>query len=122
MKRMRGSYPGGPRHGVRPEQDAGAAPVRPLESMEQREGRLGSGFLRRQGSRRSRRIRGGILVAIAVAALVGLQLGLYSHRTSEEITGQRTEADRESNLSDETNRVLLELWRMEEAEKRVTPP
>jgi hypothetical protein len=64
------------------------------------------------------------MLALALAGGLGLYLGYNSHQSSQDITNARY-ATRQSPLFDasqETNRVLLDLWRMEDVEKQPTPP
>ena len=124
MTRIRGSYPGGPRRGaevVGQERAEGAARVGRVEELEDR---LGRASLRREQRRRARRVWSGLAIALALAGGVGLYLGYRTHQSSEELTDARNAVRQRSRLdaSSEVNRVLLELWKMEDVEKQVTPP
>jgi hypothetical protein len=72
---------------------------------------------RRRRARNVRLIWGFILSLVAAGGL-GLALGLESHATPEELAapaqGPRGPLDRE--ISEQVNRTLLELWRMEDVE------
>jgi hypothetical protein len=125
MARIRGSYPGGPSR----DDDASAAPgegaaaTPGLRRVERIEARLGRRSRARAKRERARRIWSGLAVAVAVAVGMGLYLGARSHRTSEQLTDERNQQrELEQTLTRETNRVLLELWKMEEVEKQATPP
>jgi hypothetical protein len=124
VARIRGSYPGGPRR-----EDASAGPTdrsgARLERVEDIETRMGRSSKARERRRRARRVWSGFVVAIALAGGVGLYLGFTAHRSSEQLTDARqgsARAQRDSEIARETNRVLMELWRMEDVEKQPTPP
>ena len=123
MTRIRGSYPGGPRRGadaVGEERPEGAPRIGRVEQLEERLERASRREVRRH---RTRRVWSGLALALALAGGAGLYLGYRSHRSSEDITDARNaRRQRPFDASQETNRVLLELWRMEDVEKQVTPP
>jgi len=122
MTRIRGSYPGGPKREGAPDADAVGSAAR-LDRIEDVEERLGRRSRAREQRRRARRIWSGLVMAVALAAGTGLYLGLRSHRTSEQLTDDRNDVrERDLDITRETNRVLLELWRMEDVEKQATPP
>ena len=124
MTRIRGSYPGGPRRGtdaVGEERAEGAPRIGRVEQLEERLERASRGRVHRQ---RSRRRWKGLALALLVGGGIGLFLGYRSHQSSEDITDARN-ATRQRPMFDqtqETNRVLLELWRMEDVEKQPAPP
>jgi hypothetical protein len=121
MARIRGNYPGGPRRD-RGDAEEGASPPR-LERIEDIESRVGRKSRAHAERRRSRRVWSGFVVAVILAAGIGLYVGMVTHRTSEEITEERNDQrELQQDITRETNRVLLELWRMEDVEKQATPP
>ena len=62
-------------------------------------------------------------MTLALAGGTGLYLGYRAHRSSEQLTDERNAArGQQFDITRETNRVLMELWRMEDAEKRTIPP
>lgn len=114
MDRISGSYPGGPRRqdGSEPRERAD------LERVEEFEERRSRASLQRKRERRVRRLRIGFLVALLTSAGIGLTLGLMSHRTSEELVQEREQdRTRDFDPSQEVNRMLLELWKMEDMER-----
>ena len=118
MTRIRGSYPGGPRRAG--SDGSGEAPRSArLESAEEIDARHGRAALERRKRRRERRALFILAAAVLSAGGAGLYLGFRSHRSSEQLTDER-EAERSGSLNDqitqETNRMLMELWRMEDVE------
>jgi hypothetical protein len=126
MTGMRGAYPGGPkREGSDPSAPGDQAP-RPhrLETVEEIEERRGRASLFLTQQRRARRVWVGLLVALLVAGGTGFVLGIRAHRTSEEMAAARN-APKPAGAFDpsfETNRMLQQLWKMEENEYGVRPP
>lgn len=54
---------------------------------------------------------------VVAAFAAGLALGLASHTTADAITAEQQAARiRDLGISSEVNRVLLELWKMEDVE------
>ena len=123
MARSRSRYPGGPRREGASDAQAGAGSTPRLHTVGELEAGRGRRSRARERRRRVRRVWSGLVLAVTVSAGVGLFLGLRSHRTSEQITDERNDTRaQQQELTRETNRVLLELWRMEDVEKRATPP
>ena len=123
MARIRGSYPGGPRREGAEDPRSGETPR--LHTVQELEAGRGRRSRAREQRRRARRVWSGLVVALAASAGVGVFLGLRSHRTSEQLTEERNETreqQQQQDITRETNRVLLELWRMEDVEKQATPP
>jgi hypothetical protein len=119
MGQIRGSYPGGPRREGAEGEPAAASPRPRLRRVEEIEARLGRASRAREQRRRARRVWSGLVVAVAISGVVGLFLGYRSHRSSEELTAERN-APRPAGAFDpsfETNRVLLELWQMEDKQR-----
>lgn len=62
-------------------------------------------------------MKAGLLLIIALAFGIGAALGRASHATQEELTAAREAARaRDQDISREVNRMLLELWKMEDVE------
>ena len=123
MNRIQGSYPGGPRRrDATPAEGEGAA--RRLERVEEVEARLDRATRARERRRRSRRIWSALVLALVAAGGAGLYLGFHAHRTSEELTVERTREQQQEqlDLTRETNRLLLELWKMEDLERQGRTP
>lgn len=123
MARIRGSYPGGPKREGRSDGRDDAEARRPrLETVEQIEERVAHASRTRQRRRRARRVWAGFVVALALAAGTGFVLGIRSHRSSEQLTAERNvpRPPQAFDPSFETNRMLMELWKMEADEVR--PP
>lgn len=113
-KPIRGSFPGGP---TRRDPDEPAPPTPHLPRMadvEERTSRRALGATRR---RRRLRTRLGFVLVLASGFAVGAALGYAGRTTPEELTAAREEArQRDLSVSSEVNRVLLELWKMEDVE------
>ncbi len=70
----------------------------------------------RQRSRRNRLVLA-VLLSVSAAGGLGLILGHSTHTTAEELTeALQVKRNPGSGISEEINRVLMELWRMEEVE------
>lgn len=115
MTPIRGRYPGGPSRGPEP------GPSRPRPAgVEEIEGKRAARAEKAIRRRRRRRIRGGLGLILAIALATGGWLGIQAHTTAEEeaLRLEAVERDRmETELRSETDRVLRELWRMEEMER-----
>lgn len=123
MARISGSYPGGPKREGAPAGDVPGRKPR-LTSVEQIEQRLGRASQARTRRKRTRRVWAGLVVLVAAAGGTGFFLGIRSHRSSEEITAGRN-APPPSQAFDpsfEMNRMLLELWKMEDDELHARQP
>jgi hypothetical protein len=113
-ERIRGTFPGGPRHSVSGLEGSPALRIRSVEDLE-------VGIARRaldRGHRRRRtRIVAGFVVAMVAAGAVGAYVGYASHQTAETITAAREAAhQRDLDISWQVNRTLLQLWKMEDVE------
>jgi hypothetical protein len=123
LTRIRGRYPGGPSREGGESGDGGDKPAPRLDRVEEMEAHVGRRSRARAQRRRSRRLLSGMVVAVALSAGFGVYLGLRAHRTSEQLTEERNDTrELQQDITRETNRVLLELWRMEDVEKQATPP
>jgi hypothetical protein len=90
--------------------------VAPLRT---REDRRAAHTVDRSRVLRRRRVVGGFVLSLLLAGGLGLYLGVLSHTTVAEASGAaRKEQSRDLDISQEVNRALLELWRMEEVEGR----
>jgi hypothetical protein len=126
MASIRGAYPGGPKREGGESSASGDPAPRPhrLETVEEIEERRGRAALHLKQHRRSRRVWIGLACALAVAGGTGFYLGIRNHRTSEQIAAERN-APRPVGAFDpsfETNRMLQQLWKMEDNEYGVRPP
>lgn len=121
MNRIEGAYPGGPRKRDG-DADEGERPRSPLTRAEEIEGRLHDRRRRRVRRRRRRRLLVGLLVAVVAAGATGFWMGLQSNRTSEEIAAEEDgRPERGFDLTRERNRVLQQLWLMEDLERARQP-
>mgnify|MGYP005858448685 CR=1 FL=1 len=85
--------------------------------MEDLEAARAARTVRIRGKARRRRMAWGFIVSLLLAGGLGLMLGLQSHATVEDLSaGARETRSQDLDISQEVNRTLLELWRMEEAE------
>ena len=108
-------FPGGP---VRPgdaNQEGDGAETR-LRSGEDVEARIagGQGELKTRWRRRSKLIA--IAVAVVVAGVGGVYVGLQAIVTPEELTERARMEEEASELDDIVDDVMGELWRMEDIE------
>lgn len=112
--RIEGSFPGGPRRRDPGEPPRHAPRLRRVEEIEEGVSRRTLDATRR---RRSARTRAAWLLAMALALAIGSALGRASHATQEELTAaQEAARARDMDVSREVNRMLLELWKMEDVE------
>jgi hypothetical protein len=116
MSKLPGSYPGGPRREDKADLESRGRNLASAEEFDARRGRAAS---RRWAEKKKRRAWAVLTAAILLAGGTGLFLGFLTHRTTEQLSEER-EAERQGGLSDqitsETNRMLMELWRMEDVE------
>ncbi len=114
MSQAIGIYPGGP-HGAASVKEMQRPPrLMRVEEIEKRIARRSNRHGRRK--RRNRLVLALLLVASAAGGL-GLILGHSTHTTAEELTDAlRVKRNPGPGSSEEINRVLRELWRMEEVE------
>lgn len=113
-EKITGNFPGGPTRRDTRSQRAGPVRTRSVERIE--EARAARMVQHQQRARR-KRIAWGFLAALILAGGAGLALGLESHSTAAGLSAA-AEASRVKDLdiSQEVNRTLLELWRMEDVE------
>ncbi len=112
--RIRGSFPGGPtRKDTSPQREGPPRTGR----VEELEAARAARSVRIRRKARKRRVVWGFVVSLLVAGGIGLALGLGTHTTAEELTAEAQQTrTRDMDISQEVNRTLLELWRMEEVE------
>jgi len=120
---IRGRYPGGPsREG---DGSTGGAVRRSpeLSRAEELETRAHRGRQHRVRKRRRRRVAVGFVVALLVAGAVGFWMGISSHRTAAEIAREEEAAarEREFDPAAESDRLLQQLWLMEDLERARQP-
>ncbi len=114
-ERIRGSFPGGPRRREEGDEPRRAPTLRSVEEIEAGRSRR---TLLRARKRRERWRAAVILLGMALGFAVGAALGLATHETSAELTDAlETARKQDAEVSREVNRVLLELWKMEDAEQ-----
>lgn len=111
---IKGSFPGGPTRPGADDAPRRAPRIRRVADIE-------AGRHRRAAETRARRRRirlgVGIAAVISVAFGIGIALGMASHTTAADMTAEQQAAyARDRSISSEVNRVLLELWRMEDVE------
>ncbi len=113
--RIRGSWPGGPRRDGEPQER-----TRPpqLQRVEEIEARSASRLLRVRRGARTKRLVLGVAFFSVIALAFGWVLGLRSHTTLEEMQSAQSQqrAARDADMTSEINRVMLELWKMEDVE------
>jgi len=112
--RIRGSFPGGPTR-----QDRGTQPGRAprLRRVEDIEARVARRTLESGQRRRRTRLRVALMLALAGAFAAGIALGRSSHTTQAELTAADAAGRvRDADVSAQVNRMLLELWKMEDIE------
>ena len=111
---FKGSWPGGPKRSG-PKQERTRPPR--LRRVEEIEATLAARTLRRKRGSRKRHLAVGLLVSVVIAGGFGWTLGLRSHTTLEEMNAEHTaQQSRNLDISSEINRVMLELWQMEDVE------
>lgn len=120
MDRINGAYPGGPR-----KRDDGGGDEdrrRKLDRAEEIEGRLHQRHRSAVRKRRKKRLLVGFAVAVLVAGAAGFWMGLQANRTTEEIAAeQERRPEKGFDLSSERNKVLQQLWLMEDLERAPRP-
>lgn len=111
--RIRGAFPGGP------SRTAGGAPrarTPRLPAMRELEAAFARGRSERERRSRRWRVAAGMLAVLGGAFGLGLALGRASHATAFELQAEAEERAADRLISSEVNRVLFELWKMEDLE------
>ena len=115
MSGITGGYPGGPpRHD--PERGTADSDGPELRGGESVEASMADHAVRRKKKRRERRLVIGLVASLIVAAGVGTYLGLQSKKTAEELAQLEREKS-ESDDDKDLDRLLNELWKMEDLER-----
>ncbi len=116
MAKIAGRYPGGPRR--EPLVALADRPPPRLSTVAQIEERKARGAVRHVRKRRRKRVLAGLVGVVFAAIAVGGWVGWKSHKSSEDITAElETDADGGFDLENERDRILRELWKMEEMER-----
>lgn len=116
MAKIAGRYPGGPRREplVAPED----RPTPRLSTVAQIEERKARGAVRHVRKRRRKRVLVGLAGVVFAALVLGGWVGWKSHKSSEDITAEmEMDAVDGFDLENERDRILRELWKMEELER-----
>lgn len=109
-----GMYPGGPRGS---EQGEGHQSPPRLTLVRDLEEHIASQAIKLRRKTRRRRLVWAAVMGIAVAGGVGLALGYSAHPSPEEVVQEsETERSPKSLTSEDLDRALMELWRMEDVE------
>ena len=124
MSGISGGYPGGPpRHGQEdegPDHDRPEMQKRELRGGESVEASVAGHAARRKKKRRNRRLVIGLVTSLIAAAGVGAYVGLQNRKTAEDLAQQEIN-ERETDLEKEADRLLNELWKMEDLERTRRP-
>ncbi len=116
---LRGRYPGGPSRRP-PEGEAGPKEERPrLPSVGEQETLASEGAQSRKARRRRKRATLAVLGAVLLAGMLGIWMGLRSHRTEEELARELQEerTTRGFDLEKQADRLINEIWKTEALEK-----
>jgi len=117
-----GAYPGGPRKRNDAEGIGRFSPSPDLRSAEELDARSHERHRRRVRKRRRKRVLIGFLVALTAAASVGFWMGVQAHRSSQEIANEQDRAaQQDRELVRQRNKVLQQLWEMEDLENGPRP-
>lgn len=117
--RIGGAFPGGPSRKGSTEERGSKPRLTRVEDIELRKAAQRE---RRARRRRLKRLAAGVGLSVVVAGAGGVYLGLQSHQSIDEIRSEQSFAEESesgfdmSEISQEVNRTLLELWRMEQVE------
>jgi len=115
MSGITGGYPGGPpRHD--PERQTAGSDGSGLRSGETVEAGVEGRVVRDKRKKRNRRLAVGLVASLIVAAGVGAYVGLKSRETAEDLARKEAESA-EPDLGREADRLLNELWKMEDLER-----
>lgn len=113
--RIRGAFPGGPHRDPSSVVPLARAPR--IERVSDVEDRISKRRVERVRRRRAWRIGLALAVAVGLGAIIGAGIGIRSHTTQELLTAEQERSrQRDLDISEEVNRTLLELWKMEDVE------
>ena len=119
MSGITGSYPGGPRrHGQ--EEEAGQDPQAEIRDGESIEASIAARRTGRTKKRRNRRLVIGLVTSFIAAAGVGAYFGMRSITTAEDLA-QEEMKEGEMDLKKQSDRLINELWKMEDLERARRP-
>ncbi len=107
------SYPGGPTVSGADSTKS----TRQLKSGEDVEAYRELFAWRGRRSRRGRRLRVGVAAAVLIATLGGVYLGLATHRSAEQLADAVRSEGASPHLTQEADRLMNELWKMEDMER-----
>ena len=114
MDRISGRYPGGPSQNP----DSHGSEGEHVPEIRQLEDRWARRVVRTVRLKRRRRLGIGFGLVFLVAVVIGAWLGIRSHTTPHEVVREQESASApDSQIRREADRVLRELWRMEELER-----
>lgn len=117
MDRIPGSYPGGPKRPGVEEEAPRRLPHRLRRAEDYEEGAQQRQLTRTRKARRRRLLLGGVVVLL-VAVASGLWLGFQAHQSAEDLAqGGQNELSDLLNFKAEADRVLHEIWRMEDFDR-----
>lgn len=119
--RIRGAFPGGPSH---TELGAPAATPPHLARVAELEAAVARRRRARTAKGRRRRVTVGVLATLAASLGLGIALGRASHASAAQLHAEAERRMADDLVSAQVNRVLLELWKMEDVEAargRVVP-
>ena len=115
-----GAYPGGPRRHAEKE-EAGELPGFELRDGESFEASAMTRVLRQSRRYRRRRLVIGLLTSLLLASSVGAYIGISNRKTAEELAQEQLTEGR-TDLEQEVNRLINELWKMEDLERAPRRP
>ncbi len=115
MNQIHGMFPGGPMRPGDANQDGDQAETR-LRSGEDVEAGIAAGQVELKARRRRRSTVIVLAVAVLVAGAAGVYVGLQALVTPEELAEQARTEEEASELDEIVDRVMDELWRMEDVE------
>lgn len=115
MADVTGAYPGGPAH--HQQRDGAAPPTDKLRDGESLEARRESQITKLRKERRHRRTMIGLVVSLIAAVGAGAYYGIRSNRAAEALAREEMTQQGEVDLNKQTDRILNELWRMEDVER-----
>jgi len=112
--RIQGSWPGGPKRDGESEERTRAPRLRRVEDIE---ARIADRSLRIKRTSRTKRMVLGLAFVVLLAGGFGWILGLSSHTSLAQINSvQSQRQQQDATVSTEVNRMMMQLWRMEDVE------